>query len=650
MGRPVSGVQKWGFGVIGFAVMALLPIYTPPFLDTPGVSFDGAMAQFAMIAIVAIGLNVVVGQAGLLDLGYVGFYAVGAYTVALLTSPQSPWNQLSATGFFSTDWAWLSCVPLAMAFTALAGLILGFPTLRLRGDYLAIVDAGVRRDHPAARRQPQRCHQRFPRPRLDRLPAVRRGQSSRRILLRRATRWATPTTAPGGTGWGSILVAIILLLVGNLERSRVGRAWVAIREDEDAAEVMGVNTFRFKLWAFVIGAGIGGLSGALYAGQVQFVAPTNFNIINSMLFLSAVVLGGQGNKLGVIFGAFIIVYLPNRLLGVHLFGVNLGDLKYLFFGLALVLSDDLPAAGPVPGPPAVARLRQGGANAAATRRRFEGGGMTAPEATDASMPATTPRPSTRNWRHCTATCTRPRVKRCLETRTDREVRWPGRSGRGQVQHQTGRDPRPDRAERCGQDHLLQRDHRRVPADLGAGDVRRCTAGPDQAPTRSPARGIARTFQNIRLFGEMTALENVDGRHRRAAPDRRCPAPCCARPGTDARSVRAVEGRSTCWNSSASRNAARKRPRTCRYGDQRRLEIARALATDPKLLCLDEPAAGFNPSEKPALIDLIRAIRDDGVHRAADRARHAAGDGRHRPHRGAGVRPQDRRRPAGGDPR
>jgi branched-chain amino acid transport system permease protein len=143
-----------------------------------------------------------------------------------------------------------------------------------------------------------------------------------------------------GTWWfwlGLILMVGILLLVGNLERSRAGRAWVAIREDEDAAEVMGVNTFRFKLWAFVIGAAIGGLSGALYAGQVQYVAPPTFNIINSMLFLCAVVLGGQGNKLGVIFGAFIIVYLPNRLLGVHLLGINLGDLKYLFFGLALVV-------------------------------------------------------------------------------------------------------------------------------------------------------------------------------------------------------------------------------------------------------------------------------------------------------------------------
>ncbi len=329
-------VQKWGFGALGFAVMALLPIYTPSFLNTPGVSFDGVMAQFAMIALVAIGLNVVVGQAGLLDLGYVGFYAVGAYTVALLTSPQSPWNQLGATGMFSKNWAWLSCVPLAMAITALTGLILGFPTLRLRGDYLAIVTLGFGE---------------IIRLLADNLNDVTNGS---RGLGGIAYPRLGENRVPGGffsagnamgdsnygTWWywlGLVLVAIVLLIVGNLERSRVGRAWVAIREDEDAAEMMGVNTFKFKLWAFVIGAGIGGLSGALYAGQVQFVAPTNFNIINSMLFLSAVVLGGQGNKLGVIFGAFVIVYLPNRLLGVHLFGVNLGDLKYLFFGLALVL-------------------------------------------------------------------------------------------------------------------------------------------------------------------------------------------------------------------------------------------------------------------------------------------------------------------------
>ncbi len=205
-----------------------------------------------------------------------------------------------------------------MAVTALAGLILGIPTLRLRGDYLAIVTLGF---GEIIRLLADNLADITNGPRGLNEVAYPAGRGERRAargrVLQRRTRRATRTTAPGGSGSGSILIVGILLLVGNLERSRVGRAWVAIREDEDAAEVMGVNTFRFKLWAFVIGAAIGGLSGALYAGQVQYVAPPTFNIINSMLFLCAVVLGGQGNKLGVIFGAFIIVYLPNRLLGVR---------------------------------------------------------------------------------------------------------------------------------------------------------------------------------------------------------------------------------------------------------------------------------------------------------------------------------------------
>jgi branched-chain amino acid transport system permease protein len=331
----LSRVEKWGFGVIGFGLLALLPLFPPPFLNTPNISFGGTMAQFAMVAIIAIGLNVVVGQTGLLDLGYVGFYAVGAYTVALLTSPNSPWNQMGS-GWFNDDWAWLACVPLAMAITALSGLILGTPTLRLRGDYLAIVTLGfgeiirLLADNLSDITNGPRGLNEVAYPRVGETQGLPEGVFSSGNSF---------GDANYGTWWfwlGIILMIAILLLVGNLERSRVGRAWVSIREDEDAAEVMGVNTFRFKLWAFVIGAAIGGLSGALYAGQVQFVAPPTFNIINSMLFLCAVVLGGQGNKLGVVVGAFIIVYLPNRLLGVQFLGINLGDLKYLFFGMALV--------------------------------------------------------------------------------------------------------------------------------------------------------------------------------------------------------------------------------------------------------------------------------------------------------------------------
>ncbi|WP_299561996.1 branched-chain amino acid ABC transporter permease [uncultured Mycolicibacterium sp.] len=333
----LTRVQKWGFGLIGFLLLALVPLFPPPLLDTPGISLGGTLAQFTMVALIAIGLNVVVGQAGLLDLGYVGFYAVGAYTVALLTSPESPWNRMGETGFFSPDWAWLTCVPIAMVITAITGLLIGSPTLRLRGDYLAIVTLGfgeiirLMADNLSDVTNGSRGLHQVAYPRIGESESLPNGVFSSGNSI---------GDANYGTWWfwlGLTLVAAMLLLVGNLERSRVGRAWVAIREDEDAAEVMGVNTFKFKLWAFVIGAGIGGLSGALYAGQVQYVAPPTFNIINSMLFLCAVVLGGQGNKLGVVFGAFVIVYLPNRLLGVQLFGINVGDLKYLFFGLALVV-------------------------------------------------------------------------------------------------------------------------------------------------------------------------------------------------------------------------------------------------------------------------------------------------------------------------
>ncbi|MET8429137.1 branched-chain amino acid ABC transporter permease [Nocardia sp. NPDC004860] len=340
----LSRPAQWAFGVPAVIVLAVLPLFKLPLLDTPGTSFGGVMAQFAMYALIAIGLNVVVGQAGLLDLGYVGFYAVGAYSVGLLTSPNSPWNQTNG-GFLDPKWAWLACVPIAILLTAISGLILGTPTLRLRGDYLAIVTLGfgeivrLLADNLPEITNGSLGLSRIQYPKLGESDAHPGGYFSSGNLGDTSS-WNPLDRANSGTWWywlGIVLVVGVLMLVGNLERSRVGRAWVAIREDEDAAEIMGVPTFKFKLWAFTIGAAIGGLSGALYAGQVQFINPAGFNVINSMLFLCAVVLGGQGNKLGVIVGAFLIVYLPNRFMSVNVGGQSLGDYKYLFFGLTLVV-------------------------------------------------------------------------------------------------------------------------------------------------------------------------------------------------------------------------------------------------------------------------------------------------------------------------
>ena len=140
--NTLSRPARWGFGVPFILLIALLPIIRPPGLTTTGTDFGAVMAQFGMYALIAVGLNVVVGQAGLLDLGYVGFYAIGAYTVGLLTSPDSPWNKTGPNGFLSDKWAWLAVAPIAVAVTAVSGLLLGTPTLRLWGDYLAIVTLG----------------------------------------------------------------------------------------------------------------------------------------------------------------------------------------------------------------------------------------------------------------------------------------------------------------------------------------------------------------------------------------------------------------------------------------------------------------------------------------------------------------------------
>jgi branched-chain amino acid transport system permease protein len=338
-----SRPAQWAFGVPFILLIALLPLLNIPLLTTEGTNFGAVMAQFGMYALIAIGLNVVVGQAGLLDLGYVGFYAVGAYTVALLTSPASPWNQTGPDGWLPKEWAWLACLPIAIAITAVSGLILGSPTLRLRGDYLAIVTLGfgeivrLLADNLTEITGGGRGLAQVAYPRIGVTDEFPLGVFSAGNVGK---------TLNSGVWWfwfSIVLIIIVLLFVGNLERSRVGRAWVAIREDEDVAEIMGVPTFKFKLWAFVIGASIGGMSGALYAGQVQFVVPTNFNVVNSVLFLCAVVLGGQGNKLGVILGAFIIVYLPNfflgrtEILGIPIDGDSIAQYKYLFFGLALMV-------------------------------------------------------------------------------------------------------------------------------------------------------------------------------------------------------------------------------------------------------------------------------------------------------------------------
>ena len=292
------------------ALVYLLPVLNPPILTTePGNNFALACFDMSRFALIALGLNVVVGQAGLLDLGYVGFFAVGSYVAALWTSPDSTWVQIP----------YLWTLPLAMIVTVFFGIILGVPTLRLRGDYLALVTLGfgeiirlLATIVPAL--QGQVGFQKVGRP-----PGTYEDGSA---VFNNAN----------GLPWYWFTVTVIVLLVmllGNVERSRVGRAWISIREDEQAAEIMGVPTFRFKLWAFAIGAAIGGLAGAIFAGQVGFVNNQKFDVQTSLLFLVAVVLGGSGNKYGAILGGALVSYIPLRFTAI-------ADYKYLIFGVTLV--------------------------------------------------------------------------------------------------------------------------------------------------------------------------------------------------------------------------------------------------------------------------------------------------------------------------
>ncbi|GIJ47703.1 high-affinity branched-chain amino acid ABC transporter (LivM) [Virgisporangium aliadipatigenens] len=325
--------NKWFYEYLGIPLgFAYIPLYT--------TKNDMASVLFicTWIILLSLGLNVVVGYAGLLDLGFFGFFAVGAYVVALLTSPES--KLLTEYNWLESPWPWLVAVPIGIALSLLAGVLLGWPTLRLRGDYLAIVTLGF----------------------AEMIRIVAKQQDWILNGDRGIPEVGHPPGSVGGEPlfsfdakpyyWLALCVIILaVFLIRNLVRSRVGRAWVAIREDEDAAELMGVPTFRFKLWAFAIGAAVGGLSGTLWAGQANFVNSTTFSLENSILVLSAVLLGGAGNIAGAILGGFLVIYIPEWLRSVgDVFGlpetVTVGgstydisptSLRFAIFGIVLIV-------------------------------------------------------------------------------------------------------------------------------------------------------------------------------------------------------------------------------------------------------------------------------------------------------------------------
>lgn len=333
--------QAWLTFVALAVGLALLPLLVEAGL---GRSWVRVMDLALLYIMLAVGLNIVVGYAGLLDLGYIAFYAVGAYCYALLASPQF--------GLHLPFWALL---PIGAAAAALFGILLGAPTLRLRGDYLAIVTLGFGE---------------IIRIFLNNLNApinITNGPQGVNLIdpIRIAGFSFDKTHHIFGVTFSSpqlyyylflMLTLGVIFIALRLQDSRIGRAWAAIREDELAAQATGINVRNVKLLAFAMGATFGGVAGGLFAGFQGFISPESFNLMESVMILCMIVLGGMGNIPGVVLGAILLTVLPEVLRNVgdwqratlgHVI-VDPSDLRMLLFGMALILMMLFRPAGLLP--------------------------------------------------------------------------------------------------------------------------------------------------------------------------------------------------------------------------------------------------------------------------------------------------------------
>lgn len=313
-----DGSKRWQrvlFRVLVIGFFYALPFLDNPILGTPQTDFASVLFYpLAVFALLAVGLNIVVGKSGILDLGYVAFFAIGAYAQALLGT------HLNTNFFFN--------MIVGMLVAMLAGVALGLPALRLRGDYLAIITLGFGEIIRIVANNVEAIGGPGGIPAIPPPPTI--------FGLKFGV------TDPRPFYWLTITVLLIVIWgFLRISHRRPGRAWEAIREDEDVAEFMGVATTRYKLWAFVLGGAIGGAGGAIYASQITSILPENFKLNLSIMILATVVFGGMGNIWGVILGAVILGYLPEKLR-------FLSDTRIMFFGLMMIVMMNIRPEGLAP--------------------------------------------------------------------------------------------------------------------------------------------------------------------------------------------------------------------------------------------------------------------------------------------------------------
>jgi branched-chain amino acid transport system permease protein len=492
-------------------------------------------------AILGLGLNVVVGYAGLLDLGYAAFFAIGAYTSSLLQL----YMHLS---FWET-------LPLAMIAAAVSGCIIGYPTLRLRSDYLAIVTLGFGE-------------------------IVRISVTNLDVTGGPNGLYGIPPASVFGSSvisdtaqyyLGLFFLLIAIVVTGLLARSRLGRAWRSLREDETAAEAVGVPAIKVKLLAYVMGAMIGALAGMFFSARFGTIDPTSFTYNTSVMILIVVIVGGMGSIPGMLLGALVVIVLPEVLRPIS-------DYRLLIFALALIVLMLVRPQGLWP-----------------VRRARRGSFAIPPEAGERSE---------------AAPLARQGEDRALLLKV---------SG---LRHRFGGVTAVDDVDfsiHAGEIVSII-----GPNGAGKTTVFNCITGlvaPDQGevllegkrslrgvkPHAVVRLGLARTFQGIRLFDGMTVADNAlvgltahQGR-------------VLSRHGLLSRTTAADRRSASRWLSFVGlADRAHLLASELSYGDRRRLEIARAMISRPSLLLLDEPAAGTNPTEKRDLMALVRQVRDSGV--------------------------------------
>ena len=584
-----------------FAFAMLFPI-----IDRNEGHID-AVTNAMSFAVLALGLNVVVGFTGLLDLGYAAFFAIGAYTYGVFSSYQvhpawsSFWEPFAALGLVEhltgvsgdvvhfTVSFWLM-LPISAIVAAFFGVLFGAPTLRLKGDYLAIVTLGFGEIVPIVARNT---------PYLTNGAMGLNGVSTPQLP---GFSFGISTTPYYYLGL-ALLIGLIFIS-RRLKDSRVGRAWLAIREDEIAAEAMGINRTRLKLLAFAIGAGFAGATGTFYVAKLQTATPEMFGFNVSVMLLVIIVLGGMGSVAGVVLAAIFLQllqswFLQDLTVWIHAFGKMTGmafllkvDLLQgidLIFGIILVSMMLFRRQGLIPERRDVTALSHAEQTAVPTR-----GEMAAAlpalhnRVIDTSKPLLEIKGLAKSFGGIKAV---RGVDLTVEPGTVVAVIGPNGSGKTTLFNLVTGLTRPD-----------------------SGKV--LLAGEDVtglSPDKLVAKGIARTFQNLRVFPNLTLFENAliggHSRTRNGVIGAVLHTPAARREEAAARD-KVMDTLRIFGNRLIPRRLHQ--ARTLSYANRRRLEIARALMAEPLLLLLDEPTAGMNQTETLELTEQIRGLRARGV--------------------------------------